>query len=146
MQTKITPFLWFDGRVEEAVAFYISVFKNARVSNVNPMSATFELEGQRFMALNGGPQFTFTEAISLSIDCKNQDEVDYYWGKLTAGGQPSQCGWLEDRYGLSWQVNPAVLGEMLADPDPKKSKAVMESMLKMTKIDIPTLERAYRGA
>jgi predicted 3-demethylubiquinone-9 3-methyltransferase (glyoxalase superfamily) len=92
------------------------------------------------------PRSSRPEAISLSIDCKNQDEVDYYWGKLTAGGKPSQCGWLEDRYGLSWQVNPAVLGEMLGDPDPKKSKAVMEAMLKMTKIDIATLERAYRGA
>jgi len=110
------------------------------------MTVQFELDGQELIALNGGPQFTFTEAISLSIDCKNQDEVDYYWRKVTAGGQPSQCGWLKDKYGLSWQVNPAVLGEMLSDPDPKKSKAVMEAMLKMTKIDIPTLERAYRGA
>jgi predicted 3-demethylubiquinone-9 3-methyltransferase (glyoxalase superfamily) len=155
---KISPFLWFDTQAAEAAAFYVSIFPNARIVKVarygdagpgpkgSAMTVQFELDGQEIIALNGGPQFTFTEAISLSIDCKNQDEVDYYWGKLTAGGQPSQCGWLEDRYGLSWQVNPAVLGEMLADPDPKKSKAVMEAMLKMTKIDIPTLERAYRGA
>ena len=111
------------------------------------MTVQFELDGQELIALNGGPQFTFTEAISLSIDCKTQDEVDRYWNALTAdGGQPSQCGWLKDKYGLSWQVNPTVLGEMLADPDPKKSKPVMAAMLKMTKLDIPTLERAYRNA
>jgi predicted 3-demethylubiquinone-9 3-methyltransferase (glyoxalase superfamily) len=155
---KISPFLWFDTQAEDAAAFYVSIFPNSRIVTVarygdagpgprgTAMTVQFELDGQEIIALNGGPQFTFTEAISLSIDCKNQDEVDYYWRKLTAGGQPSRCGWLKDRYGLSWQVNPAVLGEMLSDPDPKKSKAVMEAMLEMTKIDIPTLERAYRGA
>jgi len=156
---KISPFLWFDTQAEDAARFYVSIFPSSRIVKVarygdpgpgpkgNVMTVQFELDGQEIVALNGGPLFKFTEAISLSIDCKTQDEVDHYWNGLTAGGgQTSQCGWLKDKYGLSWQVNPTVLGEMLADPDPKKSKAVMEAMLKMTKIDIATLERAYRNA
>jgi predicted 3-demethylubiquinone-9 3-methyltransferase (glyoxalase superfamily) len=155
---KVSPFLWYDTQAEEAATFYVSVFPNSRIVKVvrygdagpgpkgSVMTVQFELDGQEIIALNGGPVFRLTEAFSLSIDCRTQDEVDYYWAKLTVGGKPSQCGWLEDKYGLSWQVNPAALGEMLGDPDPKKSKAVMDAMLKMTKIDIPTLERAYRGA
>ena len=156
---KISPFLWFDTQAEDAARFYVSIFPSSRIVKVarygdpgpgpkgSVMTVQFELDRQEIVALNGGPLFKFTEAISLSIDCKTQDEVDHYWNGLTAGGgQTSQCGWLKDKYGLSWQVNPTVLGEMLADPDPKKSKAVMEAMLKMTKIDIATLERAYRNA
>jgi len=148
----VTPFLWFDNQAEEAMNFYASVFPRFEVHSVNRaggqvMVVVFEVEGQKVMAMNGGPHHKLTEAFSLSIDCKTQDEVDRYWNALTAdGGQPSQCGWLKDKYGLSWQVNPTVLGEMLADPDPKKSKPVMAAMLKMTKLDIPTLERAYRNA
>jgi predicted 3-demethylubiquinone-9 3-methyltransferase (glyoxalase superfamily) len=151
---KITPFLWFDTQAEEAAKFYISTFPNSRIVTVarygdagpgpkgSVMTVVFELDGQRMIALNGGPQFKFTEAISLSVDCKTQEEVDHYWTKLSQGGRESQCGWLKDRYGLSWQVNPAVLGEMLADPDPKKAKRVMQAMLKMKKIDIAALEAA----
>ena len=154
---RISPFLWFDTQAEEAAKLYVSIFPRSRIVKVarygdagpgpkgSVMTVQFELDGQEILALNGGPHFTFTEAISLSIDCATQDEVDHYWSRLTAdGGRPGQCGWLKDKYGLSWQVNLTVLGEMLADPDPKKSKPVMEAMLKMTKIDIPTLERAYR--
>ena len=151
---KITPFLWFDNQAEEAAKFYTSIFPNskivtmARYGEAGPgpkggvMTVEFELDGQRMIALNGGPQFKFTEAISLSVDCKTQEEVDHYWTKLSQGGQESMCGWLKDRYGLSWQVNPAVLGELLADPDSKKAKRVMEAMLKMKKIDIAALKRA----
>jgi len=159
---KITPFLWFDTQAEEAANFYVSLFPNSRITDVarypsdaqppagppgRVMTVGFELNGQTYTALNGGPHFTFTEAVSFVVHCADQAEVDRYWDALTAdGGRESQCGWLKDKYGLSWQVNPTVLGEMLADPDPKKSKAVMEAMLKMTKIDIATLERAYRNA
>ena len=151
---KITPFLWFDTQAEEAAKFYISTFPNSRIVTVarygdagpgpkgSVMTVVFELDGQRMIALNGGPQFKFTEAISLSVDCKTQEEIDAYWEKLSDGGEKGPCGWLKDRYGLSWQVNPAVLGEMLADPDPKKAKRVMQAMLKMKKIDIAALEAA----
>lgn len=157
MKQKITPFLWFDGNAEEAARFYVSVFKSskivttARYGDAGPgpkgsvMTVVFSLDGQEFIGLNGGPHFKFTEAVSFSIDCKTQDEVDYYWDKLSAGGEPSQCGWLKDKFGLSWQVNPGVLGEMLSDPDPAKAKRVMEAMLKMKKIDIAALKRAYAG-
>jgi predicted 3-demethylubiquinone-9 3-methyltransferase (glyoxalase superfamily) len=145
MQSKITPFLWFDGQVEEAVAFYTSVFKNARVSNVSRMSATFELEGQRFMALNGGPQFKFTEAVSFFIECHTQDEVDYYWERLSDGGGEQMCGWVKDKFGLSWQVIPDVLGRLLSDPNREKSQRAMQAMLKMKKIIIADLEAAAAG-
>ena len=153
---KITPFLWFDTRAEEAAKFYTSVFPNSRIvttaryGDAGPgpkgsvMTVVFELDGQRMIALNGGPQFKFTEAISLSVDCKDQKEVDHYWTKLCQGGQESMCGWLKDRYGLSWQVTPSILGELLSSPDAKKAKRVMEAMLKMKKIDIAALEAAAR--
>jgi predicted 3-demethylubiquinone-9 3-methyltransferase (glyoxalase superfamily) len=155
---KITPFLWFDTQAEAAAKFYASVFPNskilkmARYGEAGPgpkgsvMTVEFELDGQRMIALNGGPHFKFTEAISLSVDCRNQKEVDHYWNKLSQGGRESQCGWLKDRYGLSWQVNPAILGELLAGPDAKKAKRVMEAMLKMKKIDIAALKAAAEAA
>ena len=155
---KITPFLWFDTQAEEAAKFYASVFPNskilktARYGEAGPgpkgsvMTVEFELDGQRMIALNGGPQFKFTEAISLSVDCKDQKEVDHYWTKLSQGGQESMCGWLKDKYGLSWQVNPAILGELLSGPDAKKAKRVMEAMLKMKKIDIAALKAAAEAA
>ena len=154
---KITPFLWFDGKAEEAMNFYVSIFKNSKVVSVTRygeagpgpkgtvMSATFQLEGQEFYALNGGPQFTFTPAISLFINCKTQEEVDELWEKLSEGGRTDKCGWLQDKFGLSWQVIPTVLGELLRDKDPQKSKRVMQAMLKMTKIDIKKLKQAYEG-
>ena len=155
---KITPFLWFDTQAEEAAKFYASVFPNskilktARYGEAGPgpkgsvMTVEFELDGQRMIALNGGPQFKFTEAISLSVDCRDQKEVDHYWSKLSQGGQESMCGWLKDRYGLSWQVNPAILGELLAGPDAKKAKRVMEAMLRMKKVDIAALKAAAEAA
>ena len=155
---KITPFLWFDNNAEEAVNFYASIFKDARILEVvrygeagpgpkgTAMTVSFELFGQQFIALNGGPHFKFNEAISFSIDCETQEEVDEFWEKLTEGGEESRCGWLKDKYGLSWQVNPTILGQMLNDKDPQKAKRVMEAMLRMDKIDIPTLKRAYEGA
>jgi predicted 3-demethylubiquinone-9 3-methyltransferase (glyoxalase superfamily) len=154
---KITPFLWFDTQAEEAARFYTSIFKNSRIVQVarygdagpgpkgSVMTVLFELDGQPFIALNGGPHFKFNESVSFSIECNTQQEVDEYWNKLTAGGQESQCGWLKDKYGLSWQVNPKVLGQMLSDADPQKSKRAMEAMLQMKKIDIATLQRAYEG-
>jgi predicted 3-demethylubiquinone-9 3-methyltransferase (glyoxalase superfamily) len=153
--TKITPFLWFDTQAEEAAKFYVSIFKNSKIVSVarygdagpgpkgSVMTVAFELDGQRFIALNGGPHFKFTEAISFSVDCKTQQEVDDFWEKLSPGGVESQCGWLKDKYGLSWQINPSILGEMLSDPNPRKSKRVMEAMLKMKKIDIGVLKQAY---
>jgi predicted 3-demethylubiquinone-9 3-methyltransferase (glyoxalase superfamily) len=152
---KITPFLWFDGNAEDAVNFYVSLFKNskvisfARYGEAGPgpkgsvMTVKFQLEGQEFIALNGGPHFKFTEAISFVVNCETQQEVDEFWAKLSAGGQESQCGWLKDRYGLSWQIVPTVLPQMLQDDDPARAKRVMEAMLQMKKIDIPTLRRAY---
>jgi len=152
---KITTFLWFNDQAGEAMKFYLSVFKHSREINVSHygdagpgpkgsvMSATFELEGQEFIALNGGPHYSFTPAISLFITCADQAEVDYYWEKLTAGGEPSRCGWLKDRFGLSWQVVPEALGRMLGSGDPARSRRVMEALLKMDKLDIAALERAY---
>jgi predicted 3-demethylubiquinone-9 3-methyltransferase (glyoxalase superfamily) len=154
---KITPFLWFDNQAEEAGNFYVSIFPNSKIVKIarygdagpgpkgSVMTIVFQLDGQEFIGLNGGPHFKFTEAISFSVDCKTQDEVDHYWEKLTEGGQEVQCGWLRDKYGLSWQINPSALGEMLADPDRQKAKRVMEAMLKMKKIDIAGLKRAYAG-
>jgi predicted 3-demethylubiquinone-9 3-methyltransferase (glyoxalase superfamily) len=152
---KITPFLWFDGKAEEAMNFYTSIFKNAKVGNItrygdagpgpkgSVMSATFELEGQEFFALNGGPQFKFTPAISFFVKCTTQEEVDRYWEALSAGGEKSQCGWLTDKFGLSWQIVPSVLGEMLSDKDAAKANRVMQAMLQMTKLDINGLKQAY---
>ena len=152
---KIVPFLWFDGEAEEAMNFYVSIFKTAKVRSVTRygdagpgpkgqvMSASFQLEGQVFYALNGGPQFSFTPAISLFVNCTTQAEVDELWEKLSKGGQTQPCGWLTDKYGVSWQIIPTVLGEMLADKDAKKSQAVMQVMLQMSRIDIAALRRAY---
>ncbi|MES3005619.1 MAG: VOC family protein [Patescibacteria group bacterium] len=149
---KITPFLWFDNNAEEAMNFYISIFKNSKLIDANRQgddglltSARFELEGQELMVLNAGPYFKFTEAISLFVDCKDQKEVDELWEKLSEGGQKSQCGWLKDKFGLSWQIIPKDLGELLSDSDPEKSERVMQAMLKMTKIDIEGLRQAYEG-
>ena len=154
---RITPFLWFDNNAEEAANFYVSVFKNAKLLNVarygdagpgpkgTAMTAEFELDGQEFVALNGGPRFKFTEAISFVVNCETQEEVDYFWSKLSAGGEESRCGWLKDKFGLSWQVVPVVLVEMLADKDTAKAKRVTHAMLQMDKIDIPTLQKAYDG-
>jgi len=152
---KITPFLWFDNNAEQAMNFYVSIFKNSKVVSVSRygeagpgpkgtlMTATFQLEGQEFMALNGGPHFKFTEAISLFVNCETQEEVDEFWEKLSEGGVESRCGWLKDKYGLSWQIVPTVLGEMMQDKDPENSKRVMEAMLQMDKIDIKALKQAY---
>jgi predicted 3-demethylubiquinone-9 3-methyltransferase (glyoxalase superfamily) len=140
---KIVPFLWFDGKAEEAARFYVSVFKNSKVLSATPMSVTFQLEGHQFYALNGGPQFKFTPAISLFVNCETQQEVDELWKKLSAGGSDEQCGWLKDKYGLSWQIIPTVLGKMLGDKDPAKANRVMQAMLKMKKIDIKGLQAAY---
>jgi predicted 3-demethylubiquinone-9 3-methyltransferase (glyoxalase superfamily) len=152
---KITPFLWFDGKAEEAMNFYVSIFKNSKVVSVtrygdagpgpkgSVMSATFQLEGQQFYALNGGPQFTFTPAISMFVNCETQKEVDKLWEKLSEGGRKDRCGWLQDKYGLSWQVIPTVLGKMLQDKDRKKADRVMQAMLQMDKIDIKRLKQAY---
>jgi predicted 3-demethylubiquinone-9 3-methyltransferase (glyoxalase superfamily) len=154
---KIAPFLWFNNQAEEAANFYASVFPNSKIVNVSRygeagpgpkgsvMTVDFELDGQRVTALNGGPEFKFTEAISLHVDCKTQEEVDRYWQKLSEGGSPGPCGWLKDRYGLSWQIIPSTLGQLLNDPDRKKANRVMEAMLKMKKIDIAGLKKAYEG-
>ena len=154
---KIAPCLWFDGKAEEAMNFYTSIFKNSKVSNVacygdagpgpkgSVMTATFEIEGREFMALNGGPMFKFTPAISFIVNCKTQDEIDDYWNKLLEGGAPQQCGWLTDKFGVSWQIVPTALGEMMLDKDPAKAKRVMEAMLKMVKLDIKALKQAYEG-
>ncbi len=152
---KITPFLWFDGTAEEAMNFYTSIFKNSKKGHVSRygeagpgpkgtvMSATFELEGQQFMALNGGPHFKFSPAISFFVDCKTQQEVDELWEKLSEGGQIQQCGWLTDKFGLTWQIVPSILGELLGDKDPAKSQRVMKAMMQMKKLDIDGLKRAY---
>lgn len=152
---KITPFLWFDGKAQEAMDFYTSIFKNSKVVSVSRygdagpgpkgtvMSAIFELEGQRFFALNGGPQYHFTPAISFFVNCETQPEVDALWEKLSAGGSKDQCGWLKDKFGVSWQIVPSILGQLLGDKDPAKSARVMQAMLKMTKIDIKGLQDAY---
>ncbi len=155
---RITSFLWFDGQAEEAVNFYISIFPNSKILTVSRygeagpgskgsvMSATFELDGQLFYALNGGPQFKFTPAISFFVNCETQAEVDELWDKLSAGGRKDRCGWLQDKYGLSWQIIPAALGKMLGDKDPKKSASVMRAMLQMDKIEIAGLQKAYEAA
>lgn len=145
---KITPFLWFDDQAEEAMNHYVSIFKNSKVLSVNRvagkvMMVTFELDGQRFMGLNAGPKFKFTEAISFFVDCETQGEVDELWEKLSAGGERGRCGWLKDKFGLSWQIIPAALGKLMNDPNPKKSQAVFQAMLKMDKIDVSALQRAY---
>ena len=154
---KIRPCLWFAGNAEEAANFYVSIFKDSKIldtsryTDAGPgpegsvMTVTFRLDGQEFMALNGGPEFKFTEAVSFAVTCESQAEVDDYWAKLRAGGQEVQCGWLKDKFGLSWQVVPRVLGEMLMDKDPKRANRVMEAMLRMVKIDVGTLKRAYEG-
>jgi predicted 3-demethylubiquinone-9 3-methyltransferase (glyoxalase superfamily) len=151
---KITPFLWFDNQAEEAMNFYVSIFKNSKILKVarypegapgpagQVMTASFELEGQHFTALNGGPGYKFTEAISFVVDCKDQEEIDWYWDKLTEGGEESQCGWLKDKYGVSWQVVPTILPELLSNPDKDKAERVMRTMLKMTKLNIEELRSA----
>ena len=156
---KITTFLTYDNQAEEAAQLYVSVFPSSKIRKVvrygdagpgpkgSAMTVVFELDGQEYIALNGGPHFTFTDGVSLSVDCKTQEEIDTYWEKLTeGGGEPGPCGWLKDRFGLSWQINPTILGEMLSDPDPEKAKRVMEAMLQMKKIIIADLERAYEGS
>ena len=155
---EITPFLWFDDNAEEAMNFYTSIFPDSMVLDVTRygeagpgtpgtmMSGTFRLRGQEFMALNGGPEFAFTEAISFFVGCETQDEVDELWEKLSEGGEEQQCGWIKDRYGLSWQIVPTRLGELLSDPDPARSQRVMAAMLKMGKIDVVGLQRAYDQA
>lgn len=148
---KIKTFLWFNDQAEEAANFYISVLKNGKILSVNRANGkvflvNFELYGQQFMALNGGPHYKFTEAISLYVDCENQEEVDELWEKLSTGGAPGRCGWLKDKYGLSWQIIPKALGQLMGDPDPRKGQAVMQAMLKMNKIIIKDLERAHREA
>lgn len=157
IKQKITPFLWFDDQAEEAISFYTAVFKDSEVGNIarygdagpgekgKVMTGTFTLAGQQFMALNGGPMFKFTEAISMFVDCKDQDEVDYFWEKLSEGGEKSRCGWLKDKFGLSWQVVPETLGELLYSTDPQTSGRVMQAMMKMDKIIIQDLKDAAEG-
>jgi predicted 3-demethylubiquinone-9 3-methyltransferase (glyoxalase superfamily) len=152
---KIRPFLWFDGKAEEAMNFYTSIFKNSKIVNVNRygtagpgpegtvMSGTFQLEGQEFLALNGGPEFAFSPAISFFVNCETQQEVDELWEKLSEGGEKQRCGWLTDKFGLSWQIIPSILGDLLQDEDDEKSSRVMQAMLQMDKIDIKDLQQAY---
>jgi predicted 3-demethylubiquinone-9 3-methyltransferase (glyoxalase superfamily) len=152
---KITPFLWFNNNLEEAMNLYVSLFKNSKIVSVDRsgdagpgpkgtvMSATFELDGQQFLALNGGPHFTFTPAISMFVNCETQDEIDDLWEKLSAGGEKSRCGWLKDKFGLSWQIVPAGLGDMLQDKNPQKAKNTMQAMLQMGKLDIEKLRQAH---
>jgi predicted 3-demethylubiquinone-9 3-methyltransferase (glyoxalase superfamily) len=154
---KITPFLWFDHQAEEAMNHYVSIFRNSKVGKIlrygdagpgpkgSVMVASFELEGQQFAALNGGPQFKFTEAISFVVNCETQAEVDELWDKLSEDGQVQQCGWLKDKFGLSWQIVPSVLIELMSDPDPERSRRVTEAMMQMTKIDIAKLRQAYEA-
>jgi predicted 3-demethylubiquinone-9 3-methyltransferase (glyoxalase superfamily) len=155
---KITPFLWFDGNAEEAANFYISIFKNSKMGKISrygdagpgpkgsAMSVTFQIEGQEFFALNGGPKFKFTPAISFFINCETQQEVDELWEKLSAGGRTDRCGWLQDKFGLSWQIIPTVLGQLLGDKDPQRAKRAMQAMLQMTKLDIKKLQQAADDA
>jgi predicted 3-demethylubiquinone-9 3-methyltransferase (glyoxalase superfamily) len=155
---KIIPFLWFDGKAEEAANFYVSIFKNAKIGAArrygeagpgpkgSVMSVEFQLDGQQFIALNGGPQFTFSPAISFFVNCETQEEVDELWEKLSAGGNKNRCGWLQDKFGVSWQIIPTALGKLMSDPDPEKSKRVMKAMLQMDKININGLEQAYDNA
>ncbi len=158
MQQKIVPNLWFDTEAEEAAEFYVGVFENSRIVNVTHyteagprdagmvMTVEFELDGQRFVGINGGPQFSFDEAVSFAIECETQEEVDYYWGKLTDGGEESQCGWLKDRFGLSWQVVPTGMEELFADPDKGRAERAMKAMLGMRKLDLAALRRAADGS
>jgi len=155
---KITPFLWFDGKAEEAANYYVSIFKNARIGTTrrygeggpgpkgSVMSVEFQLDGQPFIALNGGPQFTFSPAVSFFVNCETQEEVDELWGKLSEGGRKDRCGWLQDKFGVSWQIIPTALGKLMSDPDPEKSKRVMKAMLQMDRIDINGLKHAYDNA
>lgn len=144
---KISTCLWFDNQGAEAAEFYTSVFDNSRIISATPITVEFQLEGRDFLALNGGPEFNFTEAVSLVVDCSSQDEVDRYWEALTAdGGEESRCGWLKDKYGLSWQIVPSVLSELLTGPDAEGAQRATEAMLRMRKLDIAELERAYRGS
>jgi predicted 3-demethylubiquinone-9 3-methyltransferase (glyoxalase superfamily) len=163
MMSKIAPCLWFDSQAEEAAKFYTSIFKNSKIKQIarygeaaaqaagrpegSVLTVAFELDGQEFTALNGGPIFKFNEAISLMVNCENQDELDHYWNKLSAGGDPKaqQCGWLKDKFGLSWQIVPTVIAKMIGDPDPSKSNRVMQALLQMKKLDIRTLQKAYEG-
>jgi predicted 3-demethylubiquinone-9 3-methyltransferase (glyoxalase superfamily) len=152
---KITPFLWFDGKAEEAMNFYVSIFKNSKTGRISRygkagpgphgtvMSATFELDGQEFFALNGGPVFTFSPAISFFVNCETQDEVDEFWEKLSAGGEKQRCGWLKDKYGLSWQIIPKTFIKLVSDPDAAKTQRVLQAMFKMQKMDIGKLQEAY---
>ncbi len=155
---KITPYLWFDGKAEEAVNFYVSLFNNSKIENVSyygegmpypigtTMAIQLQLEGQQFIALNGGPQFQFTEAISFLVSCETQEEIDKFWNALTAdGGEESMCGWLKDKYGLSWQIIPPILGELMGDPDSEKAGRAVQAMLQMKKIEIDKLKQAYEG-
>jgi predicted 3-demethylubiquinone-9 3-methyltransferase (glyoxalase superfamily) len=156
---KIVPNLWFDTEAEEAANFYVSVFEDSRIVNVTHyteaaprkagmvMTVEWELQGQRFVGINGGPQFKFDEAVSFQIECKDQDEVDYYWEKLTAdGGQEGKCGWVTDKYGLAWQVTPAGIADLFADPDPERARRAMEAMLKMSKLDLGVMKAAAEGS
>lgn len=142
---RITPFLWFDGQAGEAAKFYCSIFQNSKIHTSSPMSVTFELDGQRFHALNGGPHYKFTPAVSFFVNCKDQEEVDYYWDKLVEGGAPSRCGWLVDRFGLSWQVVPEALGECLGGSNREGAKRALEAMMQMEKLDVKKLKDAYQG-
>lgn len=154
---KLTPFLWFDNQAEEAADFYVAIFKNSKIVSIDRygdagpgpkgtvMIATFQIDGQEFVALNGGPRFKFTEAISFVVNCETQEEVDYFWEKLSAGGEKSRCGWLKDKFGLSWQVVPTILDKLMRAKDAVKAQRVMQAMLQMDKIDIKTLKQAYEG-
>jgi predicted 3-demethylubiquinone-9 3-methyltransferase (glyoxalase superfamily) len=144
--SSVTPFLMFNGRLEEAVNFYVSTIKNSRIVELNPMSGTFELDGRKFLCFNGGPHFSFSQGVSLFVNCETQDEVDALWEKFEAdGGEPQRCGWIKDRFGLSWQIIPSALGKYLGDKDREKANRVMQAMMGMVKIDIAGLERAYAG-
>ncbi|NLI39909.1 MAG: VOC family protein [Caldisericales bacterium] len=154
---KITPYLWFENKAEEAVNFYVSIFRNSKILDITKfngndvgqdgaiVSITFQLEGQQFYALDGGPQFTFSPAVSFFISCETQQEIDHYWEKLSCGGEKQMCGWLKDKYGLSWQVVPAILGEMMQDSDAERLGRVTKAMLQMQKLDISLLKKAYEG-
>jgi len=155
---KITPFLWFDGKAEEAAQFYVSIFKNSKIGTVNRygdhgpgpegtvMIATFQIDGQDFIALNGGPQFQFTPAISFVVNCETQLEIDHFWGKLSEGGRIQQCGWLQDKFGVSWQIVPTALGKLMSDPDREKTGRVMSALMKMGKIETKILQQAFERA